>query len=345
VHSLLPSPDNSVLHPAGRKWSLQLPKKLNQEIIRLGKTFRERSATDREIVDAALDYFSDPAFEYTLYPGLLSREDPIGDFLFRTRKGFCEHFASSFALLMRIANVPARVVVGFHGGKYNPIGKYLELRRADAHAWTEVWLETGGWTRIDPTAVVSPERIEYGVEMSNSISLLGSVSEAERSEMIRRKLNKGVLTRLRETLGNIWDNLNRNWNYWVVSFDRNQQNDFLEGVGLVDLSGFTLIIMVIFMAWILWSLASRIFKHRSFRPEPLIEVYHRFCKKVEKKGMQRRLWEGPLDFKNRIIRKFPEKSAAVEAIVSLYINMRYGILSQSKGRLKKMKQLVRRLTL
>lgn len=343
VYSLLPDPDYSSLYPAVRKWALQLPKKINQKTRQLGRMFREGSASDREIVDAALDYFRDQAFEYTLYPGFLNRDDPIGDFLFRSRKGFCEHFATSFALLMRIARVPARVVVGFHGGKYNPIGKYLELRRADAHAWTEVWLEAGGWTRIDPTAVVSPERIEYGVEMSNSISSLGSVSDAERSEMIRRKLHKDFLTIVWETLENIWDNLSRNWNYWVVSYDRNQQNNFLEGVGLVDLSGFTLIIIVIFMAWILWGLASRMLKYRCFRPEPLMVVYHRFCEKMEKKGLKRRLWEGPLDFKNRIIRKFPEKRDVVEAIVFLYINMRYGTLSQSKGQLRKMKQLLRRL--
>jgi transglutaminase-like putative cysteine protease len=345
VHSMLPSRDDSQLAPVVRKWSLQLPKKLNPRIIRLGEQFRVGAASDREVVNAVLEYFRDPAFEYTLNPGFLNRDDPMGDFLFRSRKGFCEHFASSFALLMRIADVPARMVVGFHGGKYNPIGKYLELRRADAHVWTEVWLETRGWTRIDPTAVVSPERIEYGVEMSNSISSLGSVSDAERSEMIRRRLNKGFLTRLWETLGNVWDNLNRNWNYWVVSYDRDRQDDFLEGAGLVDLSGFTMIIMVITMSWILWSLASRWFKHRSFKPEPLIEVYHRFCKKMERRGFKRHLWEGPLDFKNRIIRKLPERRDSVEEIVSLFIRMRYGTLIQSKGRLKKLKQLVRRLSL
>ena len=345
VHSVLPSRDDSRLPPAVRKWSLQLPKKLNPRIIRLGKQFREGAVSDREVVNAVLDYFRNPAFEYTLNPGFLNREDPVGDFLFRSRKGFCEHFASSFALLMRIANVPARMVVGFHGGKYNPIGKYLELRRADAHAWTEVWLENSGWVRIDPTAVVSPERIEYGVEMSNSISSLGSVSDAERSEMIRRRLNKGFMNRLWDTLGNVWDNLNRNWNYWVVSYDRERQDDFMEGVGLVDLSGFTMIIMVITMSWILWSLVTRWFKYRSFKPEPLIDVYHRFCKKMERRGFKRHLWEGPLDFKKRIIRKFPESGDSVEEIVSLFIRMRYGTLTQSKGQLKRLKKLVRRLSL
>ncbi len=345
VYSVLPVNSPSTLHPATRKWALQLPKKLNPRIIQLGRNFRLTSANDRKILNAVLHYFSDPAFEYTLNPGFLNRDDPIGDFLFRSRKGFCEHFASAFALLMRIAGVPARVVVGFHGGKYNPIGKYLELRRADAHAWAEVWIETRGWQRIDPTAVVSPERIEYGAEITNSISSLGLVSDAERSEMIRRRLNKNFLSKVWETIENIWDNLNSNWNYWVISFDQDQQKSFLEDIGLVDLSGFTMVFLVVFLAGVLLSLVSQIFKRRSFRPEPLMKIYYRFCQKMERKGLKRRRWEGPLDFKNRIIRKFPESRETVEAIIYLYIAMRYGTRSPSKQRLNKMKQHLRQLTL
>src|SRR5690606_13368344 len=99
---------------------------------------------------------------YTLTPPLLG-EHPVDDFLFNTRSGFCEHYASAFAFLMRAAGIPARVVTGYQGGEVNPIGGYLIVRQSEAHAWVEVWLEGRGWVRIDPTAAVSPLRVESGI--------------------------------------------------------------------------------------------------------------------------------------------------------------------------------------
>ncbi|HAB45132.1 MAG TPA: DUF3488 domain-containing protein, partial [Gammaproteobacteria bacterium] len=100
-------------------------------------------------------------FTYTLNPGA-SEGDSIDHFLFETRRGFCEHFAASFTWIMRAAGIPARVVLGYQGGAYNPSGNYIEVRQFDAHAWSEVWVQGEGWRRVDPTAFVAPERIEAG---------------------------------------------------------------------------------------------------------------------------------------------------------------------------------------
>jgi transglutaminase-like putative cysteine protease len=64
---------------------------------------------------------------------------------------------------MRNAGIPARVVGGYQGGERNPVDGYLVVRQSDAHAWAEVWLEGRGWVRVDPTAAVSPARIETGI--------------------------------------------------------------------------------------------------------------------------------------------------------------------------------------
>jgi transglutaminase-like putative cysteine protease len=111
-------------------------------------------------VRAALERFR-ASFTYTLNPPLLGR-DSIDDFLFSTQKGFCEHFASAFVVLMRAAGIPARVVTGFQGGTWNAAGGYLLVRNSDAHAWAEIWRPERGWVRVDPTAAVSPVRIELG---------------------------------------------------------------------------------------------------------------------------------------------------------------------------------------
>ena len=101
------------------------------------------------------------SFVYTLAPDILDR-DPVDGFLFNTRRGFCEHFAGAFALLMRAAGIPSRVVTGYQGGEMNPTGEYMIVRQSDAHAWAEALLD-GKWERVDPTAAVAPSRIERGI--------------------------------------------------------------------------------------------------------------------------------------------------------------------------------------
>ena len=96
-----------------------------------------------------MDYLRSQPFFYTLTPPG-SATQPVDEFLFDTREGFCEHYASAFTLMMRAAGLPARVVTGYQGGELNGVGGYYIIRQSDAHAWTEVWLEDEGWVRVDP---------------------------------------------------------------------------------------------------------------------------------------------------------------------------------------------------
>src|SRR5690606_17167958 len=98
---------------------------------------------------------------YTLEPPLLG-DDSVDGFVFETRRGFCEHFAGAFVFLMRAAGIPARVVMGYQGGQRNLQERYVTVRQYDAHAWAEIWRDDSGWWRVDPTAVVAPERVERG---------------------------------------------------------------------------------------------------------------------------------------------------------------------------------------
>jgi transglutaminase-like putative cysteine protease len=128
----------------------------------LSRELRRKHADDSALVEEVLRMFRDQNFFYTLEPPLLG-ETPVDEFLFKTRAGFCEHYASAFAVLMRGAGIPARIVTGYHGGDLNQFGNYLIVRQAEAHAWAEVWLEGRGWLRIDPTSAVSPNRVEAGL--------------------------------------------------------------------------------------------------------------------------------------------------------------------------------------
>src|SRR5690606_14137748 len=144
-----------------RAMDTRLPPEVNPRTRQLALRLRGAAASERDYIEAVLAMFTQQPFFYTLTPPKLDR-NAVDDFLFNTRSGFCEHYASAFAVLMPAACIRARGVTGYQGGEYNRMGEYWIVRQSDAHAWTEVWLEERGWTRVDPTAAVAPERIERG---------------------------------------------------------------------------------------------------------------------------------------------------------------------------------------
>ena len=161
VSHLATRPDIS-LSSLGRRNETRLPADRNPRARALALEIRARTGSDEEFARAVLAWFRDNGLVYTLDPGTTTI-DSVDTTLFDSKRGFCGHFASSYAMLMRAAGVPARIVTGYLGGEWNPVGGYLIVSQADAHAWTEVWLEGSGWTRIDPTAVVAPERLQRGI--------------------------------------------------------------------------------------------------------------------------------------------------------------------------------------
>ena len=175
-----------------RRAGLQRPESISTRVQDLAARWRRAARSDADVVRAALAHFRTEKFFYTLEPPALD-DDPVDEFLFETRRGFCEHYAAAFVTLMRSAGIPARVVTGYQGGEYNPAGNYLIVRQLDAHAWAEVWLPGQGWARVDPTAAIAPERIEYGTDgmrrlLARGAALGGLPSEALRDIAGTRRL-------------------------------------------------------------------------------------------------------------------------------------------------------------
>ena len=164
--------------------------------------------------------FREQPFVYTLDPPKLA-DNAVDEFLFDTRKGFCEHYASAFTFVMRAAGVPARVVLGYQGGELNPIGGYMLVRQSDAHAWSEIWVDERGWVRMDPTAAVAPERIERG--------LIGSVGA---NEPVPGRLRQQSEVWFQVSLA--WDAANDFWNERIVRFSAAGQMELLERLGVDD---------------------------------------------------------------------------------------------------------------
>lgn len=301
------------LTTAERARALQLPP-ANPAAQALGVKWRRQAADDMAVVNQALSYFSTEPFYYTLDPPPLSRNS-IDEFLFETRRGFCEHYSAAFTLLMRAAGIPARVVTGYQGGELNPIGNYLIVRQRDAHAWSEIWLAGQGWVRIDPTAAVAPQRIEQGID-----SVLPSGNRG-----ILHDFEDGPLGALWQHSRLAWDTLNNRWNQWVLAYGPANQAAFLARFGLASWATMALV-MLGGIVLLLATLAVVLLLKRRRKFDPAVLLYQRFCAKLARRGIVRAPSEGPAAFAARVQRQHPELREAVTRINRLYVAIRYGSL-------------------
>ncbi len=311
--------------------SLRLPAESNPQTLAYAEDLRKQFPDDRNLVAAVLTKFRNENFVYTLSPPLLG-EQPVDEFLFRTRRGFCEHYASAFTVLMRAAGIPARVVTGYLGGEVNPVGEYVLVRQADAHAWTEVWLENTGWVRVDPTAAVSPARVERGI--ASALPSTDPLPMFVRGDF-------AMLQRMRLTL----DSVTYAWNQWVLGYTPDRQRRFLSYLGFSEATWQMLAIILMVCAGIalLIGAALALRDLRSPREDAVKKIYDRFCRKLARHGLQRDAAEGPAVFALRAGRKFPQRAATVNDITTLYIALRYGGQSGT-GQMRELKQRVSAFT-
>ncbi|WP_445143863.1 transglutaminase TgpA family protein [Dyella sp. Tek66A03] len=295
----------SQLGEPGRRRGLQLPAGFNPRSLALAARWRAQyGANDSAVIKAALSLFHDGGFSYTLAPAPLGR-DSVDDFLFSTHEGFCQHYASAFTVLMRAAGIPARVVTGYQGGFWNAMGNYLLVRQSDAHAWSEVWLPARGWTRVDPTAAVRPERVSLGAAATSSAATDWSP-------------NRWWLG-----LRNRWDIVNRWWNQGVIGFDALRQHGLLTPFGVRDtdpgMLGLLLAIGGILfaalgLAWALW---------RRPPADPLRAAMQLLERRLAVVDVARRHSEGPQHFFSRAGRALPAQRAELDGLMRTYLELRY----------------------
>jgi transglutaminase-like putative cysteine protease len=311
------------LGPVEQKRALQLPRNLSPRVRALAEAWRGTNTDALNVARAALDYFHRENFVYTLNPPLLDN-DPVDEFLFDTRRGFCEHYASAFVTLMRAAGIPSRMVIGYLGGELNPAGHYLIVRQSDAHAWAEIWLPQRGWVRVDPTAAIAPERIELGFDAARRMELQGLSFGSLPAEALSRMIELGWFEHAARLARWYWDLTNITWYRWVVDYGKERQERFLSSLGLDDISwsrlinliGIGVLLVTLVYALILW------------RPkksaDPALALYLRFCRKLARTGIKRSPHEGALDFAERCVSRRPDLKNHIDSITRHYLHARYG---------------------
>ncbi len=308
--------DSPELKVTFRNMALALPEGFNPRTAEMMERWRAEAETDAALVRRALAHFNTEAFRYTLNPPLLSG-DSVDEFLFDTRAGFCEHYASAFTVMMRMAGIPARVVTGYQGGWFNDLGNYMLVRQSDAHAWAEVWLPGVGWTRIDPTAAVAPSRVESG-----SLGALGDRRHFLDYEWYR-ELRNGL------------DWVNRSWNDWVIAFDAQKQSGILSfmGVGqlsargLVGLLAASLLLGGLLMApWLL-----RLSRGRE--RDAALRAWRLFITRLGKAGLPVSFSLGPLEVAT-MAQQLPGTSAdEAQALALSWLKLRYADEQQERAQL------------
>ncbi len=302
-----PAPDNDRRF-LGR--ALRLPEGFNPRARALAEGWSRAGASDAQVLEQAIEHFRRERLQYTTEPRLLGR-DSVDEFLFETREGFCEHFSSAFVFLMRAAGVPARVVTGYQGGDLNPVDQRFTVRQSDAHAWAEVYLAGRGWTRIDPTALSVPRRLDEG--LARAISTVDALPLLLRPEM-------AWLRSLRYN----WEALTHQWNLLVLGYNPERQRELMSWFGMRDAGWLELAstllallggIMLALVAWMLLRLA---------RPDPVQSAWIQFCRKLSARGLPRAPHEGPRDYAERAARGLPGAGDPIRRIAALYIALRYG---------------------
>jgi hypothetical protein len=255
-----------------------------------------------------LGHFRSEAFWSTLSPPPLGDES-VDEFLFDTRRGFCEHYASAFAVLARAGGIPARVVLGYQGAERNPLGDYWIVRQAHAHAWTEIWLDER-WQRVDPTAAVAPERIEQGIERA--------LASTQRFEG-RLWRNNAALHRLVLS----WDAVNAAWDRWVLAYGPEAQLELLLALGfdvprpvqLAALAGGATV-----LGLLLFALALR---PRNAATDPAAALYAVLCARLAGIVRPRHMGESPACYARAVAATRPDLAPEVRQATDLYLRLRY----------------------
>ena len=296
---------------AGRRYETRLPEGRNPRAVALAQSLRRQAADDATYARNVLDWFRGNGLEYTFEPEPTGLE-AVDSVLFDTKRGFCGHFASAYATMMRAVGVPARVVTGYLGGEWNPVGSYLIVRQSDAHAWTEIWLDGVGWTRVDPTSVVAPERLLRGVY-----------------DVVADGTSVGISLRRFAWLAKFaqyWDNANTWWRERVVEFNFRSQLDLLSRLG-IEVPGWRHLGWAFAAGLVLWLLWVTSTLRRSVarnKPDRIARAWLRATRKLAKVATARAPDEGALSYARRVAAQHPHLADRVMDLAERYVKLRFG---------------------
>ena len=294
----------------------ELPAGSNPRARALAESWLVDRPSAATIVERAMEYLRSEPFLYTLTPPPLGAH-PVDEFLFETREGFCEHYASALTFLLRAAGIPARVVIGYQGGELNGLGGYYIIRQSDAHAWTEAWLEDEGWVRVDGVAAVAPERVALGFDAPGG----GGATAA--AAALRARWTRPLVLFL--------DTVNTRWQEWVIGYGPELQRTLLESLGFDGLrraqrSAVLLGLAVAATVALLLGVSLYLsWRQRERAPvDAAARCFASFARQLVRLDVPARApAEGPRTYAERAAGALPHAAAEIRAVTELYLRARY----------------------
>lgn len=313
------SNDAVPLSAESRERLTEVPADLGPRTRRLVANWLSANPQPRSVVARALRMFREENFRYTLSPGTYASND-LDEFLFDRRLGFCEHFSASFATMMRLAGIPARVIGGYHGGEQNRIGDFILIKQADAHAWVEVWLENEGWVRFDPANSVDPSRMDAATQLANR----NQDPTALRTTGNGQRRVPAFLDRITRSMRQGWDTVNFQWNLRVLTYDHDAQRDFYRSIGIWNLFSWKLLAILGGGILLVLGVVFWVMRPKPEKRDRSLLVYRQWARLLARAGIERKMSEGPLDFALRAALEWPEEAPRILAIADAFAQWRYG---------------------
>ena len=300
-----------------RDW-MALPPGFNPRTHEFASALRSRSTNDLDMVNAVLQMFREQKFSYTFVPRG-SAATAWTTSCFPRRAGFCEHYAGAFVVIMRLLDIPARVVTGYQGGELNQVDGYLTVRQSDAHAWAEVWLAGRGWVRVDPTSAVAPDRVERNLATNRPRGEFGNLLFFEGAG--------GPWSTALQKWRDNRDAINNAWNQWVLDYTPARQRGFLQSLGIDDPDWGTLAALALTLGAAVMALIALPLVRNQEKTDPAERLYRQLCEELSRAGLPRAVHEGPLAYRTRLREAGlpPSRQRAALAFLELYETLRYGV--------------------
>ncbi|MEH6502693.1 MAG: DUF3488 and transglutaminase-like domain-containing protein [Cycloclasticus sp.] len=306
-------PTSETISEKDKSRALSLPDNTDIKIFQLAASWRSGTSNSLQLINNGLAFFNREKFYYTLTPPQLGN-DPVTDFLFDSKRGFCGHYATSFAVVLRAAGIPSRLVAGYQGGIYNDVGGFWEVRQADAHVWVEAWVKSLGWVRIDPTAAISPNRIQHSIDLD----------EQRVGDEIKYFIDPpDGLAKWGQQLSSIIQTVDYYWESGVLAYGPEVQNDFLANFGLHGWEDMVLWLAILSGAFLL-IFSVYLYRLNPNKTDPSQKAYLSFCKKLARRYDEKRASDTSLAYFGRISESQPVLREKLLRVRMHYLRCRYG---------------------
>jgi len=337
VTSLLQTPLNVDLSIQSRTRNLAIPLDANPRLVNEASRLRQLFSNDEQLIKNVLQSIRQKNYRYTLKPPLL-RNNSLDQFYFETQAGFCVHYASSFTYLMRAAGIPARLVTGYMGGEYNRNGDYYSIYQYDAHAWSEVWLKGKGWVRVDPTAAVSPDRVEKGFSQSlfaQQSTLSGNIFS------LQNYRNIAWINYFRQQI----NALDYQWTRWVIGYTPERQFKLLSHwFGHYKAWQIALLAVVAFTLIILWLWLTNRSKTKALPISPWFKIYRQALLLLQSKNIIKTNQQSVSQFSTEVTKRIPQVGKSFLLLSENFEQLNYCPLMPDEQQ-KRLEQMQRQFSL